>query len=367
MDQRVQKMAEILIHHSARIAPGDRVLLEGTTAAEPLIKALYEGVLKAGGHPYPFLSFPEQIRSHFIHSSDEQLDHENLIRKYAYEKFESRIRIHSLTNTTQLNDISPDRQMILRKAQSGILKTQMKRGAANELKWVTTLYPTAAYAAEAGMTLEEFEDFVFSACLADQENPIALWEQVKEDQQAGLELFQGHETVQLSGPNINLELSIKDRIFNNCYGTHNMPDGEIYTGPVEKSVNGWVKYSYPAILDGVVVRGVELVFKDGKVIEASAEEQEEFLMSMLETDPGARYLGEFAVGTNQNIQQFTGNILFDEKIGGTIHMALGAGYPETGSKNTSAIHWDMICDMRKDSEIKVDGEIVYQDGEFIYS
>jgi aminopeptidase len=366
MDQRIRKMAEILIHHSARIAPGDRVLLEATTAAEPLIRALYEGVLEAGGHPYPLLSFPEQNRAHFIHSSDAQLDHENLIRKFAYEKFESRIRIHSLTNTTQLNDISPDRQMILRKAQSDILKTQMKRGAAGEFKWVTTLFPTAAYAAEAGMTLEDFEDFVFLACLANQDDPIGLWEQVKEDQQAALDLFQGHETVQLSGPNIDLELSIKGRIFNNCYGTHNMPDGEIYTGPVEKSVNGWVKYSYPAILDGVVVRGVELVFKNGKVIEASADEQEEFLMSMLETDPGARYLGEFAVGTNRNIQQFTGNILFDEKIGGTIHMALGAGYPETGSKNTSAIHWDMICDMRKNSEIKVDGQIVYRDGKFVF-
>lgn len=366
MDPRVRKMAEILIQHSARITPGDRVLLEGTTAAEPLVRALYDRVLEAGGQPYPLLNFPEQSRAHFIHSSNEQLDHEHQIRKFAYSNFESRIRIHSLTNTTQLNDIPPDRQMIYRKAQSDILKTQMKRGAAGDFKWVTTLFPTRAYAEEAGMSLEDFENFVFSACLADENNPIALWEQVRENQEAALDLFQGHKTVQLSGPNIDLELSIEDRIFNNCYGTHNMPDGEIYTGPVENSVNGWVKYSFPAILDGVVVRGVELVFKDGKVVEASAEEQEEFLMGMLDTDPGARYLGEFAVGTNRKIQQFTGNILFDEKIGGTIHMALGAGYPETGSKNTSAIHWDMICDMRQDSEIQVDGQIVYQDGNFIY-
>jgi len=288
MDQRVRKMAEILIKHSARINPGDRVLLEGTTAAEPLVRALYKGVLEAGGQPYPLLNFPQQNRAHFVHSSDEQLDHENQIRKFAYENFESRIRIHSLTNTTQLNDISPDRQMIFRKAQSEILKTQMKRGAAGDFKWVTTLFPTRAYAEEAGMSLENFQDFVFSACLADQNDPIALWEQVRENQQAALDLFQDHKTVQLSGPNIELELSIEGRIFNNCYGTHNMPDGEIYTGPVENSVNGWVKYSYPAILDGVVVRGVELVFEDGRVVEASAEEQEEFLMSMLETDPGAR-------------------------------------------------------------------------------
>ena len=145
-----------------------------------------------------------------------------------------------------------------------------------------------------------------------------------------------------------------------------MPDGEIFTGPVEESLNGWVRYSYPAIHEGVKVKGIELTFKDGKVIQATAEEKEDYLLKLLDTDPGARYVGEFAVGMNRDIQQFSGNILFDEKIGGTIHIAIGAGYPETGSKNKSALHWDMICDMRSDSTITVDNNLVYQDGEFLF-
>jgi len=365
MDPRIETMAKILVEHSARIQAGDRVLLEGTTASEPLVRALFRQVLLQGGHPYPLLKFPEQNRALFQFSSLDQLDHEDQLRKFAYENFESRIRIHSLTNTKQLNEFPPQNQMIHQKAQAAILETQMSRGAADEFKWVTTLFPTAAYADEAGMTLKEFEDFVFGACYADQEDPVAIWQQVEEDQKAALAVFQDGEQVALSGPNIDLELSIKGRKFNNCYGVHNMPDGEIYTGPVEDSVNGWVRYSYPAIYEGVVVRGIELTFKNGRVVEASADAQEDFLREMLDTDEGSRCLGEFAVGTNSKIQQFTGNILFDEKIGGTIHMAVGAGYPETGSKNKSAVHWDMICDMRSNSTIKVDGNIVYRDGSFL--
>ncbi|TFG47442.1 MAG: hypothetical protein E4H33_05875 [Anaerolineales bacterium] len=215
------------------------------------------------------------------------------------------------------------------------------------------------------MSLEDYQDFVFSACLADQDDPIKKWQAVKKNQQTALSQFQGHDQIQLKGPHIDLTFSVKDRTFINCYGTNNMPDGEIFTGPVENSLNGWVRYSYPAVYEGVMVKGVELVFVEGKVVQASAEDQEEYLLKMLDSDPGARYVGEFAVGTNMGIQQFTGNILFDEKIGGTIHIALGSGYPETGSTNQSAIHWDMVCDMRTDSTITVDGDLVYKDGQFI--
>jgi aminopeptidase len=170
----------------------------------------------------------------------------------------------------------------------------------------------------------------------------------------------------LRGPNVDLMLSIKGRIFDNATGVYNMPDGEIYTGPVEDSVNGWVKFTYPAIYDGVAVEGAELTFNKGRVETAKAEKKQDFLLKMLETDQGSRYLGEFAIGTNKDINRFTGHILFDEKMGGTFHMALGAGYPETGSKNKSAIHWDMICDMRQDSEILVDGQPFYKNGKFVY-
>jgi aminopeptidase len=364
-DSRVTKLAQILVEHSTRISPGDRVIIEATTAAEPLVRALYREILEQGGHPHLLLEIPEQEKELFTFGNDQQLAYVNAFQKLAYEEFEARIRVHSLTNTQALSDFPPQKQSQRQKAKALIISTQLERGAKEEFKWVTTLYPTKAYAAEAGMSLKAYQDFVYRACHADQEHPIMYWNQVQEKQARAKYLFQGQDQIHLSGPNIDLTLSVKGRTFINSYGIHNMPDGEIYTGPVEESANGWVRFSYPAIYNGVVVRGIELTFKDGKVIEASAEEKEDFLFEMLDSDTGSRYLGEFAVGTNAEIQQFTGNILFDEKIGGTVHMALGAGYPQTGSGNKSMIHWDMICDMREDSEIVVDGEVVYQNGKFV--
>lgn len=364
-DPRVTKLAQILIKHSTRIEPGDRVIIEGTTAAEPLIRAVHKQILQAGGHPHLLLKIPEQEKDLFRIGSDEQLAFVNEFQKLAYEQFEARIRIHSLTNLQALRDFAVEKQSQRQKAKAPILETQMDRGASGAFKWVTTLFPTQAYADEAGMEIAAFEDFVYGACHADKENPIQLWTDIKEKQEQARELIQGGDRVELSGPNVDLTLSVQGRTFINSYGLHNMPDGEIFTGPVEDSVNGWIRYSYPAIHNGIIVRGIELTFQDGKVVQASAEEQEPYLHHMLDTDPGSRFVGEFAIGTNREIQQFTGNILFDEKIGGTIHMALGAGYPQTGSQNKSSIHWDMICDMRDDSEIKVDGNTIYKEGSFV--
>jgi aminopeptidase len=243
----------------------------------------------------------------------------------------------------------------------------MRRGAEGAFKWVTTLYPTDGYAQDAEMSIEQYADFVFRAVHANEADPIAYWKKVEEEQQTAVNFMGGKNQVILRGPNVDLTLSVKGRKFLNSSGTHNMPDGEIFTGPVEDSVNGWVKFTYPAIYQGVAVEGAELTFSNGQVTQAHADKNQDFLLKMLESDAGARYLGEFAIGTNFEIDRFTGQILFDEKIGGSFHMALGAGYPETGAKNKSAIHWDMICDMRKDSEIIVDGELFYKDGEFDFS
>lgn len=365
-DPRLNQLAHILVEHSTRIKPGDRAIIEATTAAEPLIRALYRKILAQGGHPHLLLKIPEQEKDLFQYGSDDQLAFVNEFRKHAYQRFEARIRIHSLTNTKALNEFPSHKQSQRQKSKSPILEIQMERGAKDELKWVTTLFPTEAYAKEAKMSLPAFEDFVYSACHADVEQPLAYWRGVKKRQTRALNKFQGHDEVHLSGPNIDLTLSVAGRTFKNSFGRHNMPDGEIFTGPVEESANGWVRFTYPAIYNGVIVRGIELKFEDGKVVQASAEEKGDYLLEMLESDAGSRYIGEFAVGMNPEIQQFTGNILFDEKIGGTIHIAVGAGYPETGSKNKSMIHWDMICDMREDSEIEVDGELVYRNGEFLF-
>ena len=195
---------------------------------------------------------------------------------------------------------------------------------------------------------------------------LLIGKDLESKQKSAIDFIQGKSQVILRGPNVDLTLSIKGRTFDNSFGTFNMPDGEIFTGPVENSVNGWVKFTYPAIYGGVAVEGAELTFNRGRVETAKADKQQDYLLKMIESDAGSRYLGEFAIGTNADIDRFTGNILFDEKIGGTFHMALGAGYPETGSKNKSAIHWDMICDLRKDLEITVDGELFYKNGQFIF-
>lgn len=371
-DPRVKNYAKVLVEHSARIVPGDRVLLEGTTAAEPLLRELYIQILEKGGHPHLLMAIPgtmpfSQDEMYLAHATtDEQVDFVNSFYKLAYEEFESRIRVHSATNTHGQTNADPERSTRRAKALSTITQSQFRRGGEGKFKWVTTLYPTDGYAQDANMSLQEYEDFVFNAVHANESDPVAFWKTVEASQQSAVNFMKGKSEVVLRGPNVDLKLSVKDRTFMNSFGTYNMPDGEIYTGPVEESLNGWVRYTYPANYGGVSVDDAELTFTDGKVTKATASKNEDYLNKTLDTDANSRYVGEFAIGTNFDIQKFTGNILFDEKIGGSFHMALGAGYPETGSKNKSAIHWDMICDLRTDSEILVDGELFYKNGQFVF-
>ena len=370
-DLRVQKFAKVLVEHSARIVPGDRVLIEATTAAEPLVRELFVQIMEKGGHPHPMIGFPgmmpfSQDEFYLTYAREAQLDFVPTFYKIAYDQFESRIRIHSATNTRGTTRIDPVKAQRRARALSPITESQMRRGAEGAFKWVTTLYPTDGYAQDAGMSLKEYEDFVFGAVHAHEDDPIAYWRSTSAGQQKAIAWLQGRSQVVMRGPNVDLTLSIQSRKFVNSTGINNMPDGEIFTGPVEDSVNGWVKFTYPAIYGGVAVEGAELTFNRGRVERAQAEKNQDYLIKMLESDEGARHVGEYAIGTNSDIDRFTGNILFDEKIGGTFHMALGAGYPETGSHNKSAIHWDLICDLRTDSEILVDEELFYKNGEFAF-
>ncbi len=365
-DPRVERFAELLIGYSTRIQPGDRVLIEAQTPAEALVRALYKRVLEVGGHPHLNLSFPSMEATLIRMGNDDQLDYVPPFRQMAYEQFESRIFIASKNNTKDLQGVDLSRFTRRRKALSPILQAQLKRGASGEFRWLSTLFPTQAYAQDAEMNLSEYEDFVYGACYVNDPDldPVAYWKSFSKEQERIIDALKGREVVELRGPNCELTLSVKGRKFINACGDANMPDGEIFTGPVEDSVEGWVKFSYPAIWQGRYADGIELHFSKGRVVKAKATVNEDFLLEILDADEGARYLGEFAIGTNFAIQQFTRQILFDEKIGGTFHIAVGAGYPETGSKNKSAIHWDMICDMRADSEILMDGDVIYKNGEF---
>lgn len=364
-DPRIERLAKTLVTYCVEVQPDDKVLLGGSINAMPLIEETYRQILRAGGHPLLRLEDDALTEIYFQESSDEQLQHIPEPLKLILETYDCMINIRGTNNTRALSAIDPSRQQLARSAQSSLMETYMKRSAAGDFRWVGTLFPTNAHAQEADMSLTDFEDFVYSACHADKEDPVAEWLAVRTEQQRLVDWLAGKNQVIVKGPNADLQLSIAGRTFINSDGKRNMPSGEIFTGPVETSANGWVRFTYPAIVSGREVSGVELRFEEGQVVEASAQKNEEFLLKNLDTDPGARFLGEFAIGTNYGIDRFTKSILYDEKIGGTIHMALGRGYPETGSKNVSAIHWDMICDMRDGSQIWVDDELFYKNGDFV--
>jgi len=365
-DPRIVKLARLIVQYSTRIASGDRLLLEAEPQAAPFVLALYEAALREGGLPHILLTLPGAEELLVAQGSDAQLDLVPTFRKLAYDEFESRVRIYSESNTRAFSNLDNARFSRRQRAIGKIVDVQMARGATGAFRWVTTLFPTQAYAQDAGMSLAEFEDFVYRACHVDDgtPDPVGYWQAARLEQERIVEALKGHDQVAVRGPNCDLRLSIQGRTFLNSCGTHNMPDGEIYTGPVEESVNGWIRFTYPAIYEGHEVDGVELHYTDGRLTQASARHNQDYLLETIETDPGARYVGEFAVGMNHGITRFTRSLLFDEKIGGTIHIALGAGYPETGSNNHSAVHWDMICDMRDGGEIVVDGSLLYKNGSF---
>ncbi len=364
-DPRVEKLADVLVNYSVAVRPGDKVLVQGDTLAEPLLKAVYARVLQAGGHPLMLVSLPGTDELFFRYASDEQLQHVPEPLKLVIETYDVRISIRGAENTKSLSNVDPTKMVLHNQAQTELMKTFMQRSASGELRWTVTLFPTNAYAQDAEMSLSEYEDFVYGACLPDMDDPVGYWRRFSAWQQKIVDWLKGKERIHVVGPETDLRLSIAGRTFVNCDGQANMPDGEVFTGPVEDSVEGYVYFSYPAIYRGREVTGVRLWFEGGRVVRASAEKNEDFLLQMLDTDAGSRYLGEFAIGTNKGITRFTRQILFDEKINGSFHMALGAGYPETGSQNESAIHWDMICDLRDGGEIRVDGELLYKNGQFV--
>ncbi len=363
-DPRVKKLADVLVNYSTKVKPGDWVYITSSVVALPLMKEVYQYAIQAGGNVTTNIYVDDLNETFYREAGEAQLDWVSPTLKMTYEQADVLIHLRGAENTRSLSSIDPKKQAARSKATRGLTETYMARSATKELRWVLTDFPCPAFAQEADMSLRDYEDFVYSATYADQDDPVAEWVRIHNEQQKVVDWLNGRKTVTVKSPNADLTLSIEGRTFINSDGEHNMPSGEVFTGPVEKSANGWVRYTYPAILQGREVEGIYLEFKDGKVVKATAEKNEEFLLTQLETDEGARYLGEFAIGTNYGIQKFTKSILFDEKIGGSFHMALGAGYPETGSKNKSAIHWDMICDVREDSEIRVDGDLLYKNGKF---
>jgi len=364
-DPRAERLAKILVGYSTEVKEGELVSIDGDSAAEPLLLAVYEEVLKAGAHPILNVALDGQVAAYYRHASDDQIDWVSPVSEWLLDNVDVRIAVGASSNPRELSSVPPERQSRRQRATGDLLGRAMERSAKGEFRWVVTLYPTNAYAAEAEMSLAEYEDFYYGACLADDDDPLTAWRRASAETERLAEWIEGREEVRVVAPGTDITLGIAGRKFIPCDGRHNMPDGEFFTGPVEDSVEGEVSFHLPATIGGREVAGVKLRFEAGKVVEASAERGEEFLVELLDTDDGARRLGELGIGTNYAIDRGTREVLLDEKVGGTVHMAVGRSYPESGGLNESAVHTDLVCDLRLGGKLIVDGETMQEDGKFV--
>jgi len=359
------KWADFLVNYSLNLRPGETLLIETTPLSQELCLLVYKEALKAGVHPYISIELPGMKEIFYQFASDDQLTFVNPVYKFMYEHFETMLIINAPANTRSLSTIDPIR---IRKANNALM-TKAKifywdRIDRKQMKWCYTSFPTQALAQEAEMGLEEYKKFVFKSCKIDESDTKESWKKLSQRQKELCEWLNGKSELILRGPNIDLKMSIKNRTFINDDGRLNFPGGEIYTSPVENSTNGWVRFTYPAIFKNKEVIDVQLWLENGKIIKEKASKGQSFLTEILNSDMGARIVGELGIGTNYGIRRFTKNMLFDEKIGGTIHIAVGHGFPEAGGTNVSSVHWDMLCDM-SEGEILVDGEVFYKNGKFV--
>jgi aminopeptidase len=364
-DPRIEKLAKLTVNYSVSVKKGDMVQINAPIQCEPLALEMYREVLKAGGHPIMNPIFERTSEIFFEYAKDHQLDHTSPYRKFLIKNIDCSISIMADENTRSLANADPKKMARTQAASREIMEIYMDRSAKGDLRWCGLPYPTQALAQEGSMSLSEYEKFVYSACLVDRKDPIAEWKKVSKSQEKIAKYLDKVSRLEFCGEDTELKMSVKGRKWINCDGKFNMPDGEVFTGPVEDSVDGEIRFTFPGIVHGKEIEDIKLTFKRGKVVKASAAKGNEFLQHMLNIDEGSRRLGEVAIGTNYGITKFTKNILFDEKLGGTIHMAIGAAYPECNAKNKSAIHWDMIKDMKKGGEIYGDGILIYKNGKWL--
>lgn len=364
-DIRHQRMAQVLIPYSLGLKQGERLAIEADAQAAPLVKAVVREALHAGAHPDAFITLPGIREIILKEGSDEQLRYIPPAGYLITEEYETLLQIEAKANTKRLSGINPERLATARQAARKMQQTYMQRLTDGSLRDVLVIFPTNAYAQDAEMSLEEYEDFISHACFLDEPDPVACWQQLFRQQERLVQWLGGKHTIHVRGPETDLTFSIERRLFKSDDGHENMPGGEVFTSPVEDSATGSIRFSFPPSYGGRSVEDVRLRFENGGVVEAQALHGQEYLEKMLSMDAGARHVGEFAFGTNPHVDRCTKQTLFDEKMGGTVHLALGAGIPETGGVNQSALHWDMVCDLRQSSEIRVDGELFCKDGVFI--
>ncbi|MDI9478958.1 MAG: aminopeptidase [Bacillota bacterium] len=361
----LEKYARVLVNYSLGLKKGDTFLIQGAMLSEPLIKAVYKEAIIAGAHPIVITKFEGQDTIFYKHASEEQLNYESPFTRYLYEKADALLNILGSYNTKTMTSVDPEKIMKRNLAATELREIFYQRAAAGELRWNICQFPTLADAQEASMSLEEYEDFVFQACHLDKDDPVKYWQEFGEKLKKIADYLNNVEELHFLSEDTDLRCRVKDRIWVADRGKENYPGGEVFTAPIEDSVEGEIRFSFPGIFQGKEIEDIRLTFEKGKVVKASAAKGEELLHALLKTDEGACYVGEVAIGCNYGITRFTRNMLYDEKIGGTIHLAIGSSYPETGGKNKSTIHWDMLCDMKKGGLIYADGKKIYENGEFL--
>jgi len=365
MDNRIKKHAEVLLKYSLDLKKGEKIIIVGDVVTLPLIKESYRLAVEMGALPQVLINSEELKEILLKGGSKEQIKYVPDSVKRAFETVDASLSFFGGHNTRMFSNINSEKLKLSAQGFSEITRIFFERVVKKELKWCCTMFPNQANAQEANMSISEYEDFVYGAGYIDRKDPIAEWKEIEKKQEGICKILDGKKHLRIVSRDTDLNMSIEGRKWVNCCGKANFPDGEVFTGPVEDSVEGHIRFSFPGIYGGREIEDIQLTFERGKVIKAVATKGEELLEQLMETDKGARYVGEIAVGTNYNIKRFTKHMLFDEKIGGTVHLAIGRSIPESLGKNQSAIHWDMLCDMKKGGEIYADGELVYKDGKFL--
>lgn len=361
-----EKLAKLVVHYAVNVQQGDKVQIRGAANAEELLREIYRETIKAGGHVIRTnIEFPGLREIFFKHATEDQINYVDEIEFEFTKKVTKAIFVYSSYNTRALTNVDPKLITMQLAAQKELSEIFAKRAAAGELDWNLCPFPNLSMAQEASMGIEEYKEFIYKALALDRPDPVEHWKKMEAEHDAIIKILDKGKEFRIIGEDTDLTLGIAGRKWINCCGHLNLPDGEVFTAPIEDAVNGTIRFTYPGIYLGREVENIWLKFKDGQVIDFDAAKGKDVLEKVLELE-NAKILGELAVGTNYGIQKFTKNMLFDEKLGGTVHLALGSGYPESGSKNVSPIHWDILKDMKsKDSKILLDGEEIYKAGKWL--
>ena len=363
-DTRVERLADLVVNYSLELREGQVLRIDGFDVAAPLALELYRAALAAGAHAYTNLTLDGLAELLVAEGSEEQISYISPVQWHEIETVDALVTIWSESNTRSFSRADEGRHSRLIAAQRQLSNRRWERIAKGEMRWCGTLHPTHAHAQDADMSIADYEAFVFGACHTDRENAAGHWENFARALAARAEDLSSVAELRILGPDTDLTVGVAGRKWIAADGRYNMPDGEVFTSPLETETEGEIRYTFPAIFQGREVEDVRLRFRGGQVVAAEASRGDAYLQSLLALDAGARVLGEVAFGLNYEIDRFTRNILLDEKIGGTMHLALGAGFRQAGGKNSSALHWDMICDLRSEGEVYADGELVWSAGAF---